>query len=111
MSRSHLKILRGIAAASSHAIIDSSHIDWVAHRELWQSGCFEGAPVENEQGVLSAVSITGLTSFGWDTVHRLEAEHTSVGIIKGARWKVYAWFFGIVAAVIAGWLVWHLMHS
>ena len=33
-------------------------------------------------------------------------ERTSIGFIKQHRFPFYAWFFGIVGAVIAGYLIW-----
>jgi hypothetical protein len=35
---------------------------------------------------------------------------TSVGFVKQNRFHFYKWFFGIVAAIVAGYFVWRLTH-
>ena len=35
---------------------------------------------------------------------------TSVGMIKQNRFNFYRWFFGIVAAIVTGYVVWRLTH-
>lgn len=111
MDRQHLKILESMSQISRSYRVGASSADWQIYKELWQAGCFEGLDHRDRRDGLDFIEIDGLSAHGRETHHELRSVWTSIGLLKKNRWKVYAWFFGIIAAVFAGVIVYLLTRA
>lgn len=86
-----------------------------AYAELALSGFISAGEVGRDgSGAIGYVTCMEITIAGRrylaELKHAAEAQ-TSVGFIKTHRFKAYAWFFGIFAAVAVALYVWYLTHE
>lgn len=108
MDRRHLEILQAVSQLSRTHRVDASMPDWLLYEDLWLSGCFEGFPHHDHQNRLDLIEIDRLSAHGAEVRDELYSTWTSIGVWKKHRWHVYGWFFGIVALVLVGVIVYLL---
>jgi hypothetical protein len=104
MDKAHLKVLEDVSRMQPSRRISADATEWPVYKELWESQCFEGLDHRDHKNRLDMMEIDGLSPIGRSTLDELRSVWTSVGFIRKHRWKIYAWFFGIIATIIVYWL-------
>lgn len=108
MDRRHLRILEAVSRLSRPLRVDASMPDWNVYEDLWLADSFEGLPHRDHQNRLDLIEIDRLTARGAEIRDELHSTWTSVRVWKKHRRQVYTWFFGIVALVLAGLIIYWL---
>jgi hypothetical protein len=111
VDRRHLKVLQTASQLSRSFRVDVSAPDWPLYEDPWLAGCFEGFPHHDQQHRLDLIEIDRLSAHGAEVRDELYGIWTSVGLWKKHRWQVYAWFFGIVALVLVGVIVYLIRNA
>src|SRR5207244_9241736 len=81
--------------------------------ELASGGLVSAGEIIRSCGDIAVITSMRITPEGRkflsDSKARARA-NTSIGFIQQHRFAAYRWFFGIVGAAIAGYIVWYLTH-
>jgi hypothetical protein len=88
-------------------------VDLAALAELENAGFISAGIIPNATGQVCAIACMSITLRGREYLAELQqkaATRTSVGFVKEHRFSFYKWFFGIIAAIIAGYALWLITH-
>jgi hypothetical protein len=105
MPRSHLAVLRHVAALEQPWNVTGEMEDWPAMDEFERTGLIEARRLR-AHGVGNQITVLGLTGAGVARISELEKTETSKGIIAVSRWKIY----GVIVAAIVAVLVRYISH-
>lgn len=108
MNKAHLKVLEDVSRMKPSRRISADAAEWQVYKELWEARCFEGLDHRDHKNRFDMMEIDGLSAVGRDTLDELRSVWTSVGLLRKHRWKIYAWFFGAIGAIIAGVVIYWL---
>jgi len=107
MPKDHLKILRAIAKLEQPWQVTGDMDEWPAIDEFEARGLIEGRRLKGH-GVGKQIIVLRLAGEGIERIRELERTETTIGIIKGNRWKIYAAIAGAIGTVATGYLLYLL---
>ena len=108
MNKAHFRVLEDVSRMQPSRRISTDAPEWQLYKELWEAQCFEGLDHRDHKNRLDMMEIDGLSATGRNTLDELRSVWTSAGFLRKHRWKIYVWVFGIIAAIIAGVVVYWL---